>query len=61
MEEVIVKGENGARVSFDNWDNGEAVWLWVSHKNGSTTCVIPRDQAELLLKSLQGILERETA
>jgi len=61
MEEVIVKGENGTRVSFDKWDDERAVWLYVSHKQGCTTCVIPRDQAELLLESLQNILKKETA
>lgn len=60
MEDILIKADNGCRVSFDKWDDG-AVWLYLAFKGGSASCTIPRDQAKLMLKVLQEILEDESA
>ena len=58
MEDILIEAENGARVGLDAWDDG-GVWLYVAIKGGSTSCVIPRDQAKIMLEVLQNILEKE--
>jgi hypothetical protein len=59
MEDILIKAENGARVGLDPWEDG-GVWLYVAVKGSSTSFVIPRDQAKLMLEVLQNILEAES-
>ena len=55
MEDIMIKADNGCRVSFDEWDEG-AIWMYLAFQGGSASCTIPRDQAKIMLDVLQKLL-----
>jgi hypothetical protein len=58
--EVIIKTEDGVRVSIDTWDNGGA-WLHMSMRHGTAAAVLTREEAQKLLAGLQAVLAEEVA
>jgi hypothetical protein len=60
MEDIMIKADNGCRVSFDEWDES-AIWMYLAFQGGSASCTIPKDQAKLMLKVLQELLKDESA
>lgn len=58
--EVIIKTEDGVRVSIDSWDNGGA-WLHMSMRHGTAAAVLTREEAQKLLAGLQAVLAEEVA
>ena len=60
MEDVFIKAENGTVVSFDMWDE-KAIWMYISFKSGTVSFTMPKDQAKLMIKVLQEILDNESA
>ena len=56
--ETIIKTEDGVRVSIDTWDEGGA-WLHLGMRNGSSSAIFTRAEAEKLLAGLQAILGAE--
>jgi hypothetical protein len=55
MEDIMIKADNGCRVSFDEWDDS-AIWMYLAFQGGSASCTIPRDQAKIMLDVLQKLL-----
>ena len=58
--ETNIRTEDGVRVSIDTWDNGGA-WLHLGMRNGSSSAIFTRAEAEQLLAGLQAILGAEVA
>ena len=58
MEDILIKAKDGYRLSVDQWDDG-SVWFYMAGSSHSSSCVIPRDQAELLLKALEMALSTD--
>ena len=58
--ETIIRTEDDVRVSIDAWDNGGA-WLHLGMRNGSSSAIFTRAEAEKLLAGLQAILGAEVA
>ena len=54
--EVVIKTEDGVRVSVSDWDSGGA-WLYLQGRNGSMSAVLTRDEAQRLVDGLQRILD----
>ena len=58
--EVVIKTEDGVRVSVDSWDEGGA-WLHLSMRHGTAAAVLTRAEAQKLLAGLQAVLAEEVA
>jgi len=58
--EVIIKTQDGVRVSIDSWDEGGA-WLHLSMRHGTAAAVLTREEAQKLLAGLQAVLAEEVA
>ena len=58
--EVIIKTEEGVRVSIDSWDEGGA-WLHLSMRHGTAAAVLTREEAQKLLAGLQAVLAEGVA
>lgn len=58
--EVVIKTQDGVRVSIDSWDEGGA-WLHLSMRNGTSSVVLTREEAQKLLAGLQAVLAEEVA
>jgi hypothetical protein len=58
--EVVIKTEDGVRVSVSDWDDGGA-WLHLQRFNGSMSAMLTRDEAQRLVAGLQAVLNAEVA
>ncbi len=56
--EIVIRTENGVRVSVDEWDEG-GVWLSLINRHSSTYTPLTRAEAEQLLAGLQTLLAKE--
>jgi hypothetical protein len=58
--EVVIKTEDGVRVSVSDWDSGGA-WLHLQGRGASMNAVLTRDEAQRLVAGLQAVLNAEVA
>ena len=58
--EVVIKTEDGLRVSASNWDENGA-WLHLRSPAASMSAVLTRDEARRLVAGLQAILNAGVA
>ena len=56
--ETTIYTEDNVRISVDEWDGG-GVWLGLQGRGASMHAVLTRDEAAMMLKGLQAILEKE--
>lgn len=58
--EVVIKTEDGVRVSASNYD-ADGAWLHLQGRGASMNAVLTRDEAQRLVAGLQAILNAEVA
>ena len=58
--EVVIKTEDGVRVSVSDWDSGGA-WMHLQGRHGSMSAMLTRDEAQRLVAGLQAVLNAEVA
>lgn len=58
--EVVIKTEDGLRVSASNWDE-DGAWLHLQGRGATMSAVLTRDEAQRLVAGLQAILNAEVA
>ena len=64
--EIVIKTEDGLRVSASNWDEGGAwlhlqedgAWLHLQGRGATMSAVLTRDEAQRLVAGLQAILAK---
>ena len=58
MTEIEITSQTGVNVYVSEWDDG-GLWIRLGLSNGSIYTALNREQAEQMLKGLQGLLAKE--
>ena len=58
--EVVIKTEDGVRVSVSDWDSGGA-WLHLQGRGATMSAVLTREEAQQLVAGLQAVLNAGVA
>jgi hypothetical protein len=53
-QDITIKAEDDRKLFVSRFEDG--VWISLVNRAGHTNCIIPKDQAQVMLEALQNII-----